>query len=96
MGPLHACEVTRLEVPAGMRGPEEWATRGLLNSLIWRPLDAELAERAGALGRRWLSSHGGSDSADLAVAATALHLGLPLLTTNVRHFPMFVGLQAPY
>lgn len=28
--------------------------------------------------------------------ATALALGAELLTTNVRHFPTFGGLRAPY
>ena len=27
---------------------------------------------------------------------TAEYLGLPLATMNVRHFPMFRGLRAPY
>lgn len=96
LGPLHASEVTRLEVLAGMRPSEERRTRGLLDSLHFHPLDAHVAEEAGALGRRWLASHGSIDSADLAIAATALHLGLPLLTMNVRHFPMLEGLRAPY
>lgn len=95
-GPLHASEVTRLEVLAGMRKREEPRTRQLLGGLVWHPLDGLLAEEAGALGRRWLPSHGSIDSADLAIAATALQVGVPLLTMNVRHFPMFNDLQPPY
>lgn len=95
-GPLEASEVTRLEVLAGMRPHEEDGTRRLLSVLTWHPLDQRVAELAGELGRRWLPSHRGIDSADLAVAATAVALGARLITRNVKHFPMFDGLTAPY
>jgi predicted nucleic acid-binding protein len=94
--PLHASEITRLEVLAGMRPAEAAATRSLLSTLRWHPVDTEIAEDAGALGRRWLQSHHSIDGADLAIAATALRTGSRLLTRNVRHFPMFADLQAPY
>ncbi len=95
-GVLQASEITRLEVLAGMRPPEEDATRLLLSTLTWHDVDAEVAEEAGALGRRWLPSHGGIDSADLAIAATAVLTGARLLTLNVAHFPMFPDLRRPY
>lgn len=94
--PLHASEITRLEVLAGMRPVEEDATRALLSTLVWHPLDAELAEKAGQLGRRWLPRHSAIDSADLAIAATAVHARARLLTRNTKHFPMFPDLEAPY
>lgn len=94
--PLHASEVTRLEILAGMRRDEEDRTRSLLGALIWHPVDHDVAEEAGSLGRRWLPSHRAIDSADLAVAATAILTSSRLLTCNVRHFPMFPGLGAPY
>ncbi|MDA8297669.1 MAG: type II toxin-antitoxin system VapC family toxin [Actinomycetota bacterium] len=93
---LHASEVTRIEVLAGMRTAEEDETRALLSTLVWHPVDAEIAEEAGALGRQWLSSHQTIDSADLAIAATAVRTDARLLTRNVRHFPMFADLRAPY
>jgi predicted nucleic acid-binding protein len=95
-GPLHASEITRLEVLAGMRAGEERATRSLLSALIWHPVDSQVAEEAGALGRQWLPGHHTIDSADLAIAASVQLTGLPLLTRNVRHFPMFPGLNPPY
>lgn len=95
-GKLHASEVTRLEVLAGVRAAEEARTRALLERLVWHPLDAEVAERAGALARRWRKSHQGIDAADLAIAATAMVHGLRPVTLNVKHFPMFAGLTAPY
>jgi predicted nucleic acid-binding protein len=93
---LHASEITRIEVIAGMRPAEEGGTRALLSSLVWHPVVAEIAEEAGALGRDWLPSHHTIDSADLAIAATAIRTNARLLTRNVRHFPMFTELQAPY
>lgn len=93
---LHASEMTRIEVLAGMRPGEEDRTRGLLATLHWHPVDADVAEAAGALGRRWLPSHNGIDGADLAIAATVVLLGARLLTLNVRHFPMFPDLIPPY
>ena len=95
-GVLHASEITRLELLVGMRSKEEERTRSLLSALYWHPVDEDVAERAGALGREWLPSHSGIDSADLAIAATALLAGLRLLTMNVRHFPMFGDLRPPY
>jgi predicted nucleic acid-binding protein len=96
LGPVHASEITRLEVLAGMRASEEAATRALLSALVWHPVDADVAEHAGILGRQWLPSHHTIDSADLAIAASAQLTRLPLLTTNVRHYPMFAGLRPPY
>ncbi len=95
-GPLHASEITRIEILAGMRGGEEKPTGSLLASLAWHAVDAEVAEEAGALGRQWLPSHQGIDSADLAIAATAILNRAELLTLNVRHFPMFPNLRRPY
>ncbi len=95
-GVLHASEITRLEVLAGMRPAEEVQTRSLLSIFVWHPVDAEVAEEAGTLGRRWLPSHHTVDGADLAIAATATLIGGRLLTLNVRHFPMFPDLRPPY
>ena len=95
-GPLHSSTVVRAEVLTGMRPAEERATRRLLDSLVWHPVDGTVAEEAGRLGRRWRPSYSGIDIADLLIAATATTLDLPVLTRNVRHFPMFPGLRPPY
>jgi predicted nucleic acid-binding protein len=79
-----------------MREGEGPLTRSLLATLIWHPVDPDVAEEAGALGRRWIRSHHLIDGADLAIAATAILTGSRLLTRNVRHFPMFADLRAPY
>ena len=95
-GVLHASEITRIEVLASMRPADEDGTRALLSTLVWHPVDAKIAEQAGALGREWLPSHYAIDSTDLAIAATVVRTNARLLTRNVRHFPMFPDLQAPY
>jgi predicted nucleic acid-binding protein len=94
--PLHASEITRLEVLAAMKSNEEGGTLALLSIFVWHDLDTVIAKRAGELGRRWLPSHHAIDSADLAIAATAMVAGCELLTCNVKHFPMFAGLKRPY
>ena len=93
---LHASEITRLELLAGMRPADEELTRLLLSTFAWHDVDTEVAERAGELGREWLPSHQNIDGADLAIAATAILAGADLLTLNVRHFPMFPELRRPY
>lgn len=96
IAPLHASEMTRLEILAGMRAHESDTTHALLSTFIWHPVDTTVAEQAGDLGRRWLLSHHTIDGADLAIAATAILTGSRLLTQNVKHFPMFEGLESPY
>ena len=92
-----ACsEITRVEVLRGMRTQERRATERLFGVLSWTPMDERIARRAGELGRTWRRSHQGIATADLIIAATAEELGLELATLNVRHFPMFAGLRAPY
>jgi len=81
--PLHASEITRLEVLAGMQPAEEDGTRLLLSTLVSHPVGTEVAEEAGALGREWLPNHHTIDSADLAIAATAIRAGSRLLTLNI-------------
>jgi predicted nucleic acid-binding protein len=54
------------------------------------------AETAGALGRQYLRTHPGIDTVDLIVAAVTQHLDAELKTTNLKHFPMFPKLEAPY
>ena len=71
-------------------------TERLLGTFGWLALDEPIARRAGQLGRRWRASHPGLATPDLVIAATALEHDLDLATLNVRHFPMFEGLEPPY
>jgi predicted nucleic acid-binding protein len=89
-------EVTRIEVVRGLRSGERRSAEKLFDAIDWVVIDETIASRAGELGRRWRSSHPGIAVADLAVAATADHLGGTVATANVRHFPMFPDLAPPY
>ncbi len=93
---LWSSRVVQAELLAGMRPGKEIATREVIGTLQWADVDADTAEAAGVLGRRYLRSHPGIDVADLIVAATAKRLDAELKTTNVKHFPMFEGLKPPY
>lgn len=95
-GVARCSEVTRVELLQGVGSGERSVTARLLASFLWIPVDAAIANRAGDLGRRYRRSHSGIGVADLIVAATALELGAPLATSNVRHFPMFPGLRPAY
>lgn len=92
-----ACsEVTRVEVLRGLRSPERRSAERLFLQMRWLPVDEDVARLAGELGRRLRRSHTGIGVADLIIAATSELAGLPLATTNVRHFPMFARLRPAY
>jgi predicted nucleic acid-binding protein len=88
--------LTRIELSIGMRPAERRATDALVGALRWLPVNSTVADRADALARRYGRSHSGIDAVDYCVAASALVNGLDLWTLNVRHFPMFPGLRAPW
>ena len=89
-------EITRIEIIQGLRSAERRAADRLFDLIAWAPVSETVARRAGELGRRWRRSHPGVGVADLAIAATAEDLDAGLATRNVKHFPMFEGLEAPY
>jgi predicted nucleic acid-binding protein len=93
---LWSITVVRTEILAGMRDKEARATRRLLSSLRWQPVTVELADRAGALARRYLKSHPGVDTVDYLIAAGTQLLDAGLWTLNVKHFPMFDALAPAY
>jgi predicted nucleic acid-binding protein len=89
-------EITRVEVLRGLRSEERRPAERLFHQLRWVPVDEAIARTAGDFGRHNRRSHSGIGVADLIIAATAESLGLPLATTNTRHFPMFKNIRAPY
>ena len=92
-----ACsEMTRVEVLRGVRSPERRGTERFLATIRWVVVDEGISGLAGELGRRFRRSHEALGVADLVVAATAQRLEVPLATLNVRHFPMFDGLEPAY
>lgn len=91
-----ASPLSRIELSIGMRPEERSATDALLAALRWIALDPAVIGRADDLARRYGRSHSGIDAVDYCIAASALVHGMELWTLNVRHFPMFDGLRAPW
>lgn len=91
-----ASELTRIEVIQGLRSDEVRAAEQLFAEIDWVPVTEPIARMAGDLGHRYRPSHGGIGAVDLVVAATALGAETRLATANVRHYPMFPDLAAPY
>ncbi|TDE00265.1 type II toxin-antitoxin system VapC family toxin [Jiangella asiatica] len=95
-GPLLVSAVTVTELTGGMLSAERREVWGLLSALRVEPVTEVIARVAGELMRRYRRSHSGIGLGDYLVAATAGVRGVPLATLNVRHFPMFDGLAAPF
>lgn len=95
-GVVAASELTRFELLAGVRPEEQRDLETFFLVVDWVPVTEEITRRAGAYARSYRRSHSGIGAADYLIAATASTLNAGLLTTNVRHFPMFEGLEAPY
>lgn len=86
--------LTRFELLAGMRSNERSQIRQLLDSLPNLDASLEVTTRAGEWARNYRRSHEGISSIDYLIAATAEVHGADLITGNVKHFPMFPGLES--
>jgi hypothetical protein len=91
-----ASEVVRFELLAGVRDAELEALEEFFSALSWVPVDEPVTRTAGLLARKHRKAYSGIDDVDYLIAATALVLDAELLTTNVRHFPMFGDLRPAY
>jgi predicted nucleic acid-binding protein len=91
-----ASVLTRVELSIGTRQAERRKTDALVAAIQWIGIDAAIADEADRLARRYGRSHSGIDAVDYCIAATARVRELTLWTLNVRHFPMFAKLQAPW
>lgn len=89
-------EVTRVEILRGLRSQERAVAERLFAGLAWVPVTESVARRAGEFGRQYRRSHATVGTNDLIVAATAVDQGLPVATSNLKHFPMFEDLARPY
>ena len=83
---------------------------GVASTQAFAQIDEALASQSGCLACHKQSEkligpsydevyekYQGDDGAvDYLIAGTAAAVDASLLTTNLRHFPMFEGLQAPY
>jgi predicted nucleic acid-binding protein len=95
-GQLAISALTVTELTGGMRSAERRQVWLLLASLGVEPVTELVGRRAGELMRHHRHSHPGIGLADYVIAATAQVKGFTLATLNVRHFPMFPDLQAPF
>ena len=93
---LVASELVRFELLAGVRNKELTAFEEFCSALRWARVTEDVARVAGQLARRYRKSHSGIGAVDYLIAATAIVIDADLLTTNVRHFPMFTKLERPY
>jgi predicted nucleic acid-binding protein len=93
---LSCSAITVVEITGGMRTDERREVWRLLGTMNISPVTELVARRAGELMRRYRRSHASIGIADYVIAATAEIAGLELATCNVRHFPMFKGLRAPF
>ena len=95
-GPLAISAVSIVELIGGMRTVGRREVWRLLASFRVEPATEMVARRAGDMMRRYRRSHNRIGLGDYLIAATAEVQGLELATLNVRHFPMFEGLQPPF
>jgi len=94
--PPNLSVVSISELRDGQRGASE-ARRidAFLAATILHDVTPDIAAISGEFMRRFRKSHG-LTTPDALIAATAVHHGLELVTLNLKHFPMFPGLQRPY
>ena len=84
--------LTHLELYRGMRAGEEDATSAFLDGMVSIAVDVTIARRAGIILSENRAKGVTVGIADAIIAATALQLGVPLLTNNLEHCP-FTGLK---
>jgi predicted nucleic acid-binding protein len=85
---LACCAINVTEVYAGLRPKEEKATEDFLRSLEYYHITWPVARLAGLLKRDHARRGVVVNIADATIAAVAIAHSLPLLTDNVRDFPM--------
>lgn len=91
---ISAATVT--ELTGGMRAHEKSDVYALIRAFDIEAVTAAIAYRAGEFKREYRRSHNGIDLGDYLVAATADILGGEPATLNIKHYPMFPGLNAPF
>lgn len=87
-GALFISTMTRFEVLQGMKERERKQTFETLSVMESLPVSDDVADKAGELVRTWRTNGTTLGIADSLISATAIHHGLPLVTTNPKHFPM--------
>jgi len=85
-GRIAVSTLTHFEVFQGMRPNEEEFTRDFLASLVSLDATVSITQSAGTVAHNLLTRGISIGTADVIIAATALEVGVPLITNNVRHF----------
>ena len=87
------------ELYAGVKGGADGVEQGVLERLLGLfrvvPVSSGIARLGGLYKRDYGKSHG-VGLADAIVAATATVEDAELMTLNVKHYPMFSGIEAAY
>ena len=92
----HVSVLTRFELLAGMRSSERHLVWALVDVIPNLGVTQEVSALAGEWARQYRRSHSSIGPLDYLIAATAEVHGADLLTRNVRHFPMFGGLEPAF
>lgn len=95
-GRLATSSICVAEVAGGMRSAEHHEVVRLLASLDVFPVTRQIGWQAAQFTREYRRSHSAIGLADYLIAATVSTEGLELATLNVKHFPMFPGLERPF
>ena len=85
---LAYCAISVTELSLGMRPGEEAKTEEFLRSFEFFPVTWEVARLAGDLYRQWRQKGQTLGLADVTIASVALVNKMPLVTDNVKDFPM--------
>ena len=85
-GRIAVSTLTHFEVFQGMLRSEEEFTRDFLSSLVSIDATVSITQSAGIIAHSLLSRGITIGTADAIIAATALELGVPLITNNIKHF----------
>ena len=91
-GLLAISTLTHFEIYQGMRPGEEEVTDAFLHGLVSVVVDIPVARRASRMLGELRAGEVKSGITDAVIAATALQLGVPLLTNIVERYP-FSGLK---
>lgn len=93
--PVSISVLTIMEIESGAKPDEAAPIAALFGELDTIDLNSQVARQGGVFMRNFRKSHH-LDPVDALIAATATIHGLPLATLNLKHFPMFPGLERPY
>ena len=95
-GRMATSSVCVAEVAGGTRSAERREVVRLLSSFDVFAVSPQIGWQAAEFMRQYRRSHSGIGLGDYLLAATAKTDGLELATLNIKHFPMFRGLKAPF